>query len=338
MGLDNTHKMNEHFLTEIEIKQFKCFTDFEVKGFKRVNLIGGKNNIGKTAFMEACFINVRSKSINAMITAIFDIKFSRENLNIIDKPVSYQNPNSINTNFHYLNFLDATRSYSVKSNLSNTAFSIIEKDATKVYQFMINGDSKAINVNDLSFTFEHDSTIHFIDNFGWSNDDLIVAYQAIQQQDQEDKLNGFIKEFDDSIEGFKNIGNKPQCKTNGQYRDIVEFGDGLRHYISIICALYASKDGYLFVDEIDNGVHYTQLDRLWELILTLSKKNNSQVFAITHSKEMLDSFARVAKKLDEQDISYTTLVKNKQQEIKAMTRDYEMLIDSIEQERELRGW
>ncbi|MDQ7089944.1 MAG: hypothetical protein Q9M50_04785 [Methylococcales bacterium] len=49
--------MSEHFLTNIEVKQFKCFGDFKAKGFKRVNLIGGKNNIGKTAFMEACYIN-----------------------------------------------------------------------------------------------------------------------------------------------------------------------------------------------------------------------------------------------------------------------------------------
>jgi hypothetical protein len=53
---------------------------------------------------------------------------------------------------------------------------------------------------------------------------------------------------------------------------------------------------------------------------------------------MLESFARVAKKLNEQDISYTLLVKNKQQEIKSITDDYEMLLDSIEQKREVRGW
>jgi AAA15 family ATPase/GTPase len=116
----------------------------------------------------------------------------------------------------------------------------------------------------------------------------------------------------------------------------VEFGDGLRHYISIICALYACENGYLFIDEIDNGIHYSQLDKLWELILTLSKKTNYQLFAITHSKEMLESFARVAKKLNEQDISYTTLVKNKQQEIKAITQDYEMLLYSMAQEHEIR--
>ena len=318
--------MNDHFLTEIEIKQFKCFTDFKASGFKRVNLIGGKNNIGKTAFMEACYINVHATNINTMIPAIYDVTFSRENLNLIDKVIDR------------IKILDATRSYAAKSNLSNTEFSILEKDAIKEYQFTINGKSKTINANELNISLERIDHIEFIDNFGWSDDQLIKAFQAIQKQDRENELNRFVREFDDGIENFKVIGDKPQCKTHGEYRNIVEFGDGLRHYISIICALYACENGYLFIDEIDNGIHYTQLDRLWELILTLSKKTNCQVFAIIHSKEMLESFARVAKKLDEQEISYTTLVKNKEQEIKALTRDYEMLIDSIEQEREVRGW
>jgi len=318
--------MNEHFLTDIEIKQFKCFADFKTSGFKRVNLIGGKNNIGKTAFMEACYINVSSISVNTMITAIYTVKYQRENLNFINKNVDHQS------------FLDVTRSYATKSNLSNTRFYVLEKDAIKSYNVYINNELKIINSKELSIILEYIDSIRFIDNFGWNNDNLVATYQAIQKQDQEKELNDFIREFDDSIESFKVIGDKPQCKTNGKYQDIAEFGDGLRHYISIICALYACKNGYLFIDEIDNGIHYTQLDRLWELILTLSKKTNCQVFAITHSKEMLESFARVAKKLEEQDISYTILVKNKQQEIKTISMDYEMLLDSVAQGHEVRGW
>ena len=318
--------MNEHFLTEIEIKQFKCFTDFKASGFKRVNLIGGKNNIGKTAFIEACYINVYSSNVNTIIAATYAVKYARENLNYINKTIDH------------LKFLDATRNYAAKSNLNNIEFSILEKDAIKEYQFNINGELKAINGKDLSIIFEAVDNIIFIDNFGWSDVDLIKAYQAIQKQDQEKELNSFINKFDDSIESFKVIGDKPQCKTNGEYRDITEFGDGLRHYISIICALYACENGYLFIDEIDNGIHYTQLDRLWELILTLSKKTNCQVFAITHSKEMLESFARVAKKLEDQDISYILLVKNKQQEIKTIAMNYEVLLNSLTQEHEVRGW
>lgn len=318
--------MNAHFLTDIEIKQFKCFTDFKASGFKRVNLIGGKNNIGKTAFIEACYINVGSVSINTIITRIIDIKYARESLNFIDRIVDYQN------------ILDATKKYSVKSNINSTSFFIIEKDAIKEYRFDINDESKSVNFNEFNIIFERINNILLIDNFGWTNIDLVKAFEAIQKQDLEDDLNYFIKEFDNGIENFKVMRDKPQCKANGEYRDITEFGDGLRHYISIICALYACENGYLFIDEIDNGIHYTQLDRLWELILTLSKKTNCQVFAITHSKEMLESFARVAEKLEDQDISYTLLVKNKQEKIKTIAMNYEVLLNSLAQEHEVRGW
>lgn len=62
--------MDAHFLTEIEIEEFKCFKGFKTSSFKRVNLIGGKNNIGKTALMEASYINIHSQDINTMLTAI----------------------------------------------------------------------------------------------------------------------------------------------------------------------------------------------------------------------------------------------------------------------------
>jgi len=312
-----TAPITAHFLDYITIKQFKCFTNFEASGFKRVNLIGGKNNVGKTAFMEACYINVHSVDVNKMMTAIYGIKQIREKINLIFSDIDA------------LKFLDTTRVYISKSNLGKKEFSIVEKDAVKEYKFNINDEQKIINARELSLNFSAIYNIKIIDNFGWNDLALIKAYQSIQKQDKESELNECVNEFDNSIESFKVIGDKPQCKTNGEYRDISEFGDGLRHYISIIFALYACENGYLFIDEIDNGIYYDHLDRLWEIIFTLSKKTNCQIFATTHSKEMLESFARVAKKLNEQDVSYTLLVKNKQQEIKTISLDYDSLMDSV---------
>ncbi|MGZ5007903.1 MAG: AAA family ATPase [Methylobacter sp.] len=320
--------MNEHFLTEIEIKQFKCFTDFRVSGFKRVNLIGGKNNVGKTAFMEACYINVHSVNVDKILTAIINTKFSREFLNIAANIDHIDNQR----------YLDSIGSYSAKSSLKNVEFDVVKKSGIKEYKVVIDDKDNVINSNDLSIDANSISNIMNIDNFGCDSGGLIRFYQAVQKQDQENQLNDYIHEFDNSIERFKVIGEKPQCKSNGEYRDITEFGDGLRHYISIICALYACENGYLFIDEIDNGIHYTQLDRLWEIILTVSKKTNCQIFAITHSKEMIESFGRVSKVIGECDISYTRLVKNKQQEIKAVVMDYEVFLNSLDQEHEVRGW
>jgi len=50
--------MTKHFLTYIKIEKFKCFDNFKISGFKRVNLISGRNNIGKTTLLEACYINM----------------------------------------------------------------------------------------------------------------------------------------------------------------------------------------------------------------------------------------------------------------------------------------
>ena len=43
-------------LKEIEIQNFRCFENTKISGFERVNLIGGKNNAGKTALLEAVFL------------------------------------------------------------------------------------------------------------------------------------------------------------------------------------------------------------------------------------------------------------------------------------------
>ena len=40
-------------LTSIQIENFRCFDKLKVDGLSRVNLITGKNNVGKTAFLES---------------------------------------------------------------------------------------------------------------------------------------------------------------------------------------------------------------------------------------------------------------------------------------------
>jgi AAA15 family ATPase/GTPase len=60
--------MSKHFIKNIKINNFKCFDNFEAEGFARVNLITGKNNVGKTAFMEACFLGDTDLTISKSFT------------------------------------------------------------------------------------------------------------------------------------------------------------------------------------------------------------------------------------------------------------------------------
>jgi len=72
--------MNNNFIKNIEIKNFKCFKDFKADGFKRVNLIGGKNNVGKTAFMEACWININGQYLETFVGALYSTKYKKSTL------------------------------------------------------------------------------------------------------------------------------------------------------------------------------------------------------------------------------------------------------------------
>jgi AAA15 family ATPase/GTPase len=56
-------------LREITINNFKTFDDFKIDGLTQINLISGKNNVGKTTFLESCYINLVSHDIEHYISS-----------------------------------------------------------------------------------------------------------------------------------------------------------------------------------------------------------------------------------------------------------------------------
>jgi len=317
--------MNKHFLENINIKNFKCFDNFNTKGFKRVNLISGKNNVGKTALLEALFVNAHSTDIKTMLWSLRTIKYMRENLNILAN----------DSNYKPIKFIESSNDIYTKSNINSSLFKIKEEDGVKEYYFNINNKEQKINVNNFSYEMSINKKVFFIDNFGSFDIEIINHYSAIQKKDKEPYLNNILNSFDSQIESFKIIDEKPQCKVGGKYIPVTELGDGTKHLIDIITSLYRTENGYLFIDEIDNGIHYTMLDNLWEVILKVSKELNVQIFSTTHSKECIESYVRVAEKLEDEDITFIELFKH-ENKIKSMTLDKEMLKIQLNQNHEVR--
>jgi len=95
-----------------------------------------------------------------------------------------------------------------------------------------------------------------------------------------------LKIIDTNIDKFKILKDKPCCKINNKYLELTELGNGIQEFISIVLSIYQSKNSYIFIDEIIKGIHYTLLDKLWEIILTLSKELNVQMGCYNHSKRV----------------------------------------------------
>ena len=70
--------MENHFVKNISFENFKCFKKLEFDGLKRVNLIGGQNNVGKTSFMEGVNLAVSSNDSFQLSANIEEMIFRRQ--------------------------------------------------------------------------------------------------------------------------------------------------------------------------------------------------------------------------------------------------------------------
>ena len=170
--------MQEHFLRNIEIIDYKCFKNFKAKDFKRINLISGKNNVGKTAFLESLFINIYSISPIKMIYAIGVSNLVRDQLEFLDKE-------KITKVFDEFKLKIENKTFETKSNINYSKFGIINKNGIKELNFKINTDEIKININDFSFEFDEIKYIKALDKFGVNNNTLKQLFDVIQTKDKE---------------------------------------------------------------------------------------------------------------------------------------------------------
>jgi hypothetical protein len=79
-------------------------------------------------------------------------------------------------------------------------------------------------------------------------------------------------------------------------------GDGPNRVLGLALALVNARDGFLFLDEVENGIHYSLQPDLWRLIFRVAQRMNVQVFATTHSYDCVTAFQEAAAENPEEGI------------------------------------
>ena len=75
-------------------------------------------------------------------------------------------------------------------------------------------------------------------------------------------------------------------------------GDGVVRLLGVAAALANSKDGFLLIDEAENGIHHALQRDFWRMVLQTAEDNNVQVLATTHGWDCVRGFAQAAAELD----------------------------------------
>jgi AAA15 family ATPase/GTPase len=61
-----------------------------------------------------------------------------------------------------------------------------------------------------------------------------------------------------------------------------------------ILSIIGGEKKVILIDEIENGIHHTNQQKFWTMLFDLAKEFDIQIFATSHSAEMIKAFQEVA--------------------------------------------
>ncbi|GAA6979548.1 hypothetical protein ID0084_00860 [Helicobacter pylori] len=117
----------------------------------------------------------------------------------------------------------------------------------------------------------------------------------------EEELNKHLNQFDSNIQSISfNTNNQLKLKMRNikEKLSLSIFGDGLKKYLHIVSVFIANNSKTIYIDEVENGLHFSHMGLLLEKIIDFinnNKDGNLQVFMTTHSQEFVEILDKVIK-------------------------------------------
>lgn len=125
-------------------------------------------------------------------------------------------------------------------------------------------------------------------------------FDSIALTEKEQYVVDALKIIEPTTERIAFVGNTSQERVaviklanNPRILPLRSMGDGMNRILTIILAMVNADNGFLLIDEFENGLHYTTQEQLWKVIFSLAKQLNIQVFATTHSEDCIRGFEAV---------------------------------------------
>lgn len=356
--------MGNLILDSLEIRNFRNFEHLQIERLGRVNLIVGKNNVGKTSLLEALQIY----AFRASFQSLLDILVKRKEI-----PLPYKNVNEMFLSLKYLFYgrgdmkpglqpiqigprdgangavsiavdwaiteldeqgtihmrpLRAEDSYV----LTNLTPRLVIRNSQQTVSVAL---TEGIPLNLLRLNAE---VIHclFIGASGLNSKQVAELWDTIALTELEGEVLAVLRILAPGVERLSIIGDAesrqeriPIVKIIGINEPVPlrNLGDGMQRILGVALALVNTKDGLLLVDDFENGLHYSVQSDLWRFIFRLAHHLNIQVFATTHSWDCIEGFQTAAQacKEDTEEESLLISLENRKSGVVAVPFNKEEL-------------
>ncbi len=274
-------------LKSLHIENFKRFQSLDVPTFKRVNLIAGRNNVGKTALLEALAVLLDGRN------------------QLPELPKAFRNAEHVG-NAHQIFWrwlFHGHEHITISGNfdwVDNFTIKLFEADhvqsGTNLEGFHSRFFHAGIHVAtrvELSPDTRHSVLSLSVQQ---SNPQLDAKQfdRVVMKKGAEERLEKLLRVIEPRLNSLRSIATQGAPLI---YADIglderipaIHLGQGFNRLLNIYASILASGKNVLLIDEIENGLHHEILPEVWRGIRALAESENVQVFATTHSWEAVSA-------------------------------------------------
>lgn len=305
----------------LTIENFRGIKKLKIDDLKRVNLLVGRNNCGKTSVLEAVFL------LSGMSNATLPVKIHKfrgfpitkdQEFSFMFKDLNFQNEIVLRGTID-----DRKRNLTITPIYADESAQKFEKSEVSLYNYAASTDSgNAVDgikldcrnhQNELVYEGKYSlnkntsvaspkETLNCVYLPSKTEPSITEALENLTVQKKLDTIISVLQKIEPNITDIR-IGAKGiiYIDVGGNHLlPINIMGDGMRRILAFLTAIAEKKNGIVLIDEIENGLHYSSLKTAWNAILTACKAYNVQLIATTHSYEAIEALSNAYAEIEPQ--------------------------------------
>lgn len=363
--------MSDHFFKSLKIENFRGIESLEIDNLARVNLFVGMNNTGKTTVLESVFLltgisnphliiaidNIRGLTITNG-SAFRDYFYGQDHeagLHLSGKQSKYERKLAVKPLYLEQQQRVATSpkipgdsSVAKHSSQVGSASSDMGLELAGLkYIFQIVDESNSCTPYETAVWLKEEGGTEISWNTVESyNEELLTRFDSPKFSYERETISHMLKNKQkhlilDAIKILESRVTDVMVEDNGivlidigydSFLPINLLGDGMIHILKLISKTTSTPNGIYAIDEIGNGLHVSAVRGMWEMIFSQSKKLNTQIFATTHSKDVVEALQRMLanKEIEEGEVAIYLLDKTPKAGVKAYKKSTKQLVRAWE--------
>lgn len=300
---------NQPVLTSLELKNFRGFRELKMGPFKRLNLITGKNDTGKTSVLEALRILLAQRQTEDIRQLFNEFRSGTES----------------DQSEHFWKWLIHDGRNDTEAELR------LARDNGNPIELILCGKSLHGQIaSERGLLHNGGASVIQIYTFGQPQNDKprsqqfsnkptdpkqdAIAYNRVIEQRGRQKVVSLMKRLNPRLEAIEPLQTDQQhgpiIRIDLGFKPLIpvtQMGQGFNRLLNIYSEVIAAEAKVLLIDEIENGLHYSVMPQVFEGLFNAVKELDIQIFATTHSWECIVAADDAARKCSSYDLNVIRL-------------------------------